>query len=368
MNASDPVLQLRGVSKRFGNVEAVTSISFAMERGNIVALLGPSGCGKTTTLRMIAGFTEPDEGEISIGGRDMKGVRPYDRNIGLVFQDYALFPHLTVGQNVGYGLAQRGFPKEKITRKVREMLELVQLSGYEKRLPASLSGGQQQRVALARSIATSPDLMLLDEPLSALDAKLRQELRFELKRTLASVQCTALIVTHDQEEAMSLADHVVVMHAGRIVQQGPPAAIYDKPNSRLVADFVGRTNWFNGRIDGHYNGGHHFLAAEGHFSVTGIVPPANKISHLCVRPERLTILSPDADIGGYNVLDGNLAAVAHLGAEIHYLVETSSGNSVLIIEHNRDQRIPERGAVLRIGFRPGDGILIPADTTIERGS
>jgi putative spermidine/putrescine transport system ATP-binding protein/putrescine transport system ATP-binding protein len=356
-----PVLELRHVGKRFGGIAAVSDISFSMEKGQILALLGPSGCGKTTTLRMIAGFAEPDQGEIRIGGRNMKGIRPYERNVGLVFQDYALFPHLTVAQNIAYGLYQRGLTKGEIALQVGKMLELVRLEGYEQRRPAGLSGGQQQRVALARSMAIAPDLMLLDEPLSALDAKLRQELRFELKRTLAAAQCTALVVTHDQEEAMSLADHVVVMHAGRILQQGPPATIYDAPDSRLVGDFIGRANWFEGLIDGQDEGGHYFRTAEGRFVIAKGPKFGEQACHLCVRPERLTILPPDAAAGDYNLFEGNLAAVAYLGAEIHYLVETAAGHPILVIEHNRDQRIPDPGTALRIGFRPGDGILTRAD-------
>src|SRR5215475_5788207 len=225
------VLEVRNVSKRYGTTSAVSDVSFSVRSGQILALLGPSGCGKTTTLRMIAGFVDPDEGTIEIGGRDMRDVRPHERNVGLVFQDYALFPHLSVEQNVAYGLRQRGDARDAIARRVEEMLTLVHLKGFEARRPPGLSGGQQQRVAI------TPEVMLLDEPLSALDAKLRQELRFELKQILQAARCTTLIVTHDQEEAMSLADEIIVMDHGRVLQQGNAAGIYNAPSSRAVAEF-----------------------------------------------------------------------------------------------------------------------------------
>jgi putative spermidine/putrescine transport system ATP-binding protein/putrescine transport system ATP-binding protein len=362
MSNDAPTLELHHVGKRFGHVEAVRDVSLIAEKGQIIALLGPSGCGKTTTLRMIAGFFEPDDGHIRIGGREMKGIRPYERNVGLVFQDYALFPHLTVAQNIGYGLVQRGYMKSRIGARVAEMLDLVRLDGYEDRRPAELSGGQQQRVALARALAITPELMLLDEPLSALDARLRQELRFELKRTLAIAQCTALIVTHDQEEAMSLADHIVVMHGGRILQQGSSASIYGTPNSRRVADFIGRANWFDGKVDGECADGGHFLAPEGRFAFTaGTEPPAHA-RHLGVRPERLIILPGGAATDALNVFEGSLAAVAHLGAEIHYVIETAGPRPFLVIEQNRDQAIPPLGTVLWVGFRPADAILTLADS------
>ncbi len=217
-------------------------------------------------------------------------------------------------------------------------------------------------MALARSLAIAPELMLLDEPLSALDARLRQELRFELKHTLSIAQCTALVVTHDQEEAMSLADHVIVMHDGRVLQQGSPATIYGAPNSRRVADFIGRANWFEGRVDGGCGDGRRFLTEEGPFVVATGPEPTGQFCHLGVRPERLVILPPGVAAGQLNVFEGSLAAVAHLGAEIHYVIETAAGHPVLVIEQNRDQAIPSLGTTLRVGFRPADGILTAVDS------
>jgi ABC-type Fe3+/spermidine/putrescine transport system ATPase subunit len=355
-----PVLEMRHVSKRYGSAAAVTDISFSVQSGQILALLGPSGCGKTTTLRMVAGFVKPDEGSIRIGGRDMRDVRPHERNVGLVFQDYALFPHLTVEQNIAYGLRQRGDDKDSIAIRVIELLSLVRLRGFEGRRPDGLSGGQQQRVALARAMAITPEVMLLDEPLSALDAKLRQELRFELKQILQAARCTTLIVTHDQDEAMSLADEIIVMHRGQILQQGDAAAIYHAPRSRTVAEFIGRTNWFEGRLGGTVTSQlREFVAAEGSFMVPAGIPTENAISQFCVRPERLRILPTDQPEGkNLNLLHGKLVSAAYLGSEIHHAVALDSGRTILCVEQNQDQPLPIIGTRLTLGFRPVDCIMI----------
>jgi len=354
------VLELRNVSKRYGNASAVSEVSFSVRSGQILALLGPSGCGKTTTLRMIAGFVDPDEGTIEIGGRDMRDVRPHERNVGLVFQDYALFPHLSVEQNVAYGLRQRGDARDAIARRVEEMLTLVHLEGFEARRPAGLSGGQQQRVALARAMAITPDVMLLDEPLSALDAKLRQELRFELKQILQAARCTTLIVTHDQEEAMSLADEIIVMDRGRILQRGIAAAIYHTPRTRTVAEFIGRTNWFEGKLGEAITPAlREFASDEGRFVVAADAAIDSAIAQFCVRPERLRILTGDEAVGeDLNLVHGTLLSAAYLGSEIHHAVKLSSGRTIICIEQNRDQALPAAGAQIRIVFRPSDCILI----------
>ena len=263
------------MTKRFGGLAAVDGVSLEVRRGQIVSLLGPSGCGKTTTLRLIAGFESPDEGTVLIGGVDVRGKRPYERNVGLLFQDYALFPHMTVEQNIAYGMRHRGIERSAIPRHTAEMLSLVKLDGFEKRWPNQLSGGQQQRVALARALATKPDVMLLDEPLSALDAKLRQELRSELKEILTSVGTTSIVVTHDQEEAMSMAERVIVQNRGRIIQQGTPYDIYARPTNEFVAEFVGRSNSFRGRLGDEVEPGlRTFETAEG-FSL--VVPSPTEL-------------------------------------------------------------------------------------------
>jgi ABC-type Fe3+/spermidine/putrescine transport system ATPase subunit len=360
-----PILELRGVGKHFGPLTAVGDVSFSVEKGEIVALLGPSGCGKTTTLRMIAGFLQPDEGSIRIAGRDMTLVPPYERNIGLVFQDYALFPHLSVEQNIAYGLRQRGFEQKRISARVREMVDLVRLGGYAAQRPTLLSGGQQQRVALARAIAIAPELMLLDEPLSALDAKLRQELRFELKRILLTARCTAVVVTHDQEEAMSLADRVIVMDRGRILQEGAPTAVYSRPASREVAELMGRANWFEGEVGNIVDGHREFLSRDGRLLISDQPDLVGHPCRLCVRPERLMILGETSANDRLNIIDGKVTSVAHLGSEIHYEIQLPSGHVVLVFEQNRDQALPGIGTALRLGFRPGDGVLIPKDRAAD---
>ncbi len=238
------VLELREVSKHYPTHHAVDAVSLEVERGSLFALLGPSGCGKTTTLRMVAGFEEPTCGEVLLNGERINHLRPYERNVSTVFQNYALFPHLTVQGNVEFGLRRRG-ERDLLTR-VRDVLELVRLAGKESRMPGQLSGGERQRVALARSLVLSPDVLLLDEPLSALDPNLRKQVRAELKSLQRRVGITFLIVTHDQEEALSMSDRIAVMNGGRLEQVGTPEDIYLRPRTRFVAEFMGAMNWVNG--------------------------------------------------------------------------------------------------------------------------
>ncbi len=239
-----PVLELRGVSKRFPSHTAVDNVSLTVERGCLFALLGPSGCGKTTTLRMIAGFEQPTSGEILLNGKDIAPLRPYERNVSTVFQNYALFPHLTARENIEFGLRRKGMGE--IDRRVREVVELVKMEGKEDREPARLSGGEKQRVALARSLVLEPEILLLDEPLSALDPILRKQVRGELKSLQRKVGITFIIVTHDQDEAMAMADTIAVMHQGRLEQVGAPREIYLQPATRFVAGFLGAVNWIDG--------------------------------------------------------------------------------------------------------------------------
>lgn len=238
-----PILELREISKRFSTHLAVDHVSLAIEKGSFYSLLGPSGCGKTTTLRMIAGFEEATSGDITLNGRRINDLRPYQRSVSTVFQNYALFPHLRVRENIEFGLRRQGLPD--IARRVREVLELVRLTGKEDRFPAQLSGGEKQRVALARSLVVRPDVLLLDEPLSALDPNLRGAVRAELKALQRQVGTTFLFITHDQEEAMALSDRIAVMHRGKLEQQGTPEEIYLRPATRFVAGFLGSVNWFD---------------------------------------------------------------------------------------------------------------------------
>ncbi len=243
----DTVLELRALTKHFPTHQAVTGISFAIKRGEFFGLVGPSGCGKTTTLRLIAGFESPTSGEILLNGSSIAGRPPYRRNVSTVFQNYALFPHLTVGQNVAFGLERRGgLSKSDIRERVNRTLELVQLSGKESRLPNQISGGERQRVAVARSLILEPQMLLLDEPLSALDPKLRKQMRKELKDVQRRVGIAFLFITHDQEEALSMSDRLAVMNAGRLEQTGTPRELYRQPASRFVADFLGEVNWIDG--------------------------------------------------------------------------------------------------------------------------
>ena len=243
-----PLVRFDGVSKRFGAETAVNNVSLSIYESEFFALLGPSGCGKTTLMRLLAGFETPDAGRITLAGQDLAGMPPHRRPVNMMFQSYALFPHLSVEQNIGFGLKQQGMPKGQIADRVVEMLALVRLQGLARRKPHQLSGGQRQRVALARAIAPNPKMLLLDEPLAALDKKLREETQFELIALQQRLGMTFLIVTHDQEEAMVTADRIAVMREGQIVQIGRPAEVYETPNSRYVADFIGDVNLFEGAV------------------------------------------------------------------------------------------------------------------------
>jgi ABC-type Fe3+/spermidine/putrescine transport system ATPase subunit len=363
MQASpETIIEFRGVIKRFGATAAVDHVTFSVGAGETVSLLGPSGCGKTTTLRLISGFEDPDEGVIEIAGESMIGKRPYERNVGLLFQHYALFPHMTVAENIAYGLKHRHWPKAEIGDRVSEMLRLVQLQGFEGRRPGQMSGGQQQRVALARVLATRPKLVLLDEPLSALDAKLREELRLELKQILTAVGSTTIVVTHDQDEAMSLADHIIVMNRGRIEQQGTPDEIYMQPRTAFVAAFIGRANWFHGRIS-RTSGDAFFRLTTDTGTALAIRDPGSARSEkwsVCIRPERLSVAGPDAkaDRSGDNLLPGQVVDVVNMGAEIHYIVDSAEGRT-MVVEPNREGPRVRKGDNIRLLFRAEDCVVLP---------
>jgi spermidine/putrescine transport system ATP-binding protein len=306
-------VELRGVTKRFDDAVAVDSVDLAVRSGEFLSLLGPSGCGKTTTLRLIAGFEQPDEGAILIDGSDVAGLPPYKRDVNTVFQSYALFPHLSVLDNVAYGLKQRGLSREQRHTRALEALDLVRLQGFAARKPRQLSGGQQQRVALARALVMQPKVLLLDEPLGALDLKVRRELQIELKRIQNEVGITFVYVTHDQEEALSMSNRVAVMNGGRIEQLGAPTEIYDAPATRFVADFIGETN---------------FIEHDGHV--------------VAVRPERIRL----SRNGGAGVR-GEIVTAMVVGPAIQCLVKTDNGQEVLV----RKQREGEEEEALREGER-----------------
>jgi len=325
-----PFVRIEKVTKKFGDFTAVDSVSLDIWKGELFCLLGGSGCGKSTLLRMLAGFETPTEGRISIDGQDMAGIPPYERPTNMMFQSYALFPHMTVEKNVAYGLLRDGMKRDEVRDKVAEMLKLVQLTGFAHRKPDQLSGGQRQRVALARSLIKRPKLLLLDEPLGALDKKLREETQFELIKIQDTLGVTFIVVTHDQEEAMTLSTRIGVMNAGRIVQVGEPPEIYEYPNSKFVADFIGSVNMFEGRVtedepnfirlavpelDGEIHVGH------------GVSCTLNQLLWYAIRPEkiRLTRARPE---GVRNAFPVWVEDVAYMGNLSIYRTKLASGKYV----------------------------------------
>jgi spermidine/putrescine transport system ATP-binding protein len=306
-------IDLIGVNKAFGNLVAVREISLTVQKGEFFSIIGPSGCGKTTTLRMIAGFEDPTQGRIMVGGRDVTGVRPYHRAVNTVFQSYALFPHLDVFENVAFGLREARRPRAEIVERVTQVIKLVQLEGRERASPRQLSGGQQQRVALARALVNQPEVLLLDEPLGALDLKLRAELQTELKDLHRAVGVTFCYVTHDQGEAFSMSDRVAVMNAGVLEQVGAPEEVYHRPQTLFVADFVGASNRLSGRVTGSRQAGRYRVAIEGVGERAVAGPDGLEVGSsvvVVVRPEELVLNGAGGDPVDATVID-----VAFLGAQ-----------------------------------------------------
>jgi putative spermidine/putrescine transport system ATP-binding protein len=322
---------LAGVGKRYGSVVALETLDLDIQEGEFLTLLGPSGCGKTTTLRLIAGFVDPTTGRILIDGEDVTGLPPQKRSIGMVFQDYALFPHLTIEENIGFGLRERGVARADTRRRVGELLDLVRLSGVERRYPAELSGGQQQRVAVARAVAHPPRVLLMDEPLGALDLKLREAMQLEIRRIQQTLRITTVYVTHDQGEAMTLSDRIAVMSGGRLVQLGTAAEVYGRPCTRFVADFVGKINLLDGRVVGDEG---HWWAVEVARTVLRAprngAPKEGRVITVGVRPEQLRLLSPEADPGGRNALRGSVIRTSFAGNLVHVAVDVGEGLVVVV--------------------------------------
>ena len=333
---AEPYIRIEGITKKFGEFAAVDNVSLDVYRGEIFCLLGGSGCGKTTLLRMLAGFETPTSGRVSIDGVDMHGVPPYERPVNMMFQSYALFPHMTVEQNVGFGLRQEGLPRAEVATRVADMLAIVKLEGFEKRKPHQLSGGQRQRVALARSLVKRPKVLLLDEPLGALDKKLREHTQFELVNIQERLGVTFIVVTHDQEEAMTLASRIGVMNRGRIVQVGTPRDIYEFPNTRFVAEFIGNVNMFEGRIvedePDHVTiqsaelGGQLYI---GH----GVSTAPDAVVWAAVRPEKM-LLTREPPPSQYNRGEGVIKEIAYMGDLSVYLVQLDSGKTVRVTHPN----------------------------------
>jgi spermidine/putrescine transport system ATP-binding protein len=350
-DARQPVAELRDVSKSFGDVVAARDLNLRIGEGEFLSFLGPSGCGKTTALRMLAGFERPSAGQVLIGGSVVNDLEPYRRPVNMVFQSYALFPHLTVADNIGYGLRQRRprMARSEISEKVGRALEIVRLTGFESRRIWEMSGGQQQRVALARAIVNEPKLLLLDEPLAALDRKLRKEMQIELQDLQRSLGITFVLVTHDQEEALSLSDRICVMRAGRIVQIGTPQELYDEPASRYVADFVGTSNFFDGRVSG-LSGGRGTLSLDAGFALAARASAglsAGNPACISVRPEQIR-LSADHTEGAFEVSIQNRI---FLGEHTEYLVQHAALGSIIVLA-------PRRAEIGARGFSAGDKAFV----------
>ncbi|HVZ14384.1 MAG TPA: ABC transporter ATP-binding protein [Bauldia sp.] len=329
--AAKPFIEFRHVTKRFGDFTAVDDISLAVYEREFFALLGPSGCGKTTMMRMVAGFDEPTAGEIMLDGKNLAGVPPYKRPSNMMFQSYALFPHMTVEANVAFGLKQEGMPKDQIATRVEEMLKMVKLTPFAQRKPHQLSGGQRQRVALARSLAKKPKVLLLDEPLGALDKKLREETQFELTDLQVDLGLTFVIVTHDQEEAMTLADRIAVMNHGKIIQVGTPAEIYEQPNSKYVADFIGNINLLEGHVVSAAGGSVRMDCKGTGATVVAeqeLQAQAGDTAWFAVRPEKIAVsLAAPAD-PSVNAIEGQVWDIGYLGDISVYHVRLASGATV----------------------------------------
>ncbi len=366
MEPATPFVRLAGVTKRHGRLAAVDDLSLTLARGEFFALLGPSGCGKTSLLRLIAGFETPDAGRILIDGVDMTETPPHRRPVNMMFQTYALFPHMNVARNIGFGLVQDGVAQPEIKRRVAEMLRLVQLEGLGERRPDQLSGGQKQRVALARALAKRPKLLLLDEPLAALDRRLREETQFELMHLQKSFGVTFLVVTHDQREAMAMASRIAVMRAGRIEQIGSPAEIYERPNSSYVARFIGEINLLDGEI---VAAGQDFVSVS---TAVGFVNAACAITlapgrpvAVAVRPERILVTALDlaqASPSPINALEGKIEEKAYLGDVTLYQIRLAGGLVLRAARQNADPgaHVFEQGDKVLARFAPEAASVLPS--------
>src|SRR6476661_3118333 len=335
-----PEIRLEGLEKRYGDVVAVDGVSLDIVAGEFFSLLGPSGCGKTTTLRMVGGFEYPTTGRVLLRGRDVTKDPPDKRAVNMVFQQYALFPHLTVGDNIAFGPKRQGLPKDETRRRVGEVLDLGRLPGYEKRRPNQLSGGQQQRVALARALANRPNVLLLDEPLGALDLKLRRQLQVELKRIQSEVGITFVYVTHDQEEALTMSDRIAVMHAGRVEQLGTPETLYERPGTRFVADFIGTTNLLAGAIES-IDGEAALVRLEGGDAcrVVGRDLVAGQTIEISIRPESILMKpSNGASPDGVPPMRAQVEQVAYMGGTVQYQVRTHGGLSITVLAPKTGER------------------------------
>ncbi|MBC8035933.1 MAG: ABC transporter ATP-binding protein, partial [Rhizobiales bacterium] len=341
-----------------GDQVAVNGVSFTVDRGEHLTLLGPSGCGKTTILRSLAGLVTPTSGEIHIAGRRVNDIPIHKRNIGLVFQNYALFPHKTIHDNVAFGLKYRNISRDEITRKVKRALDIVRLPGVEKKVPSELSGGQQQRIALARAIVIEPDVLLLDEPLSALDANLREEMRTEIKTIQREVGITTIFVTHDQEEALAMSDRIVVMNRGVVEQEGTPEDVYNAPASRFVASFLGQSNLLDGVVKS-VKAGEASVALDGAAAIRAFAPQSlksgDKVTAI-VRAQKILVGAPSK---GANSIKGKVLTTAYLGGTASYVIE--AGPLRLNAINPIAGKVYREGETVTVNFAPEDCVLLGAD-------
>jgi len=348
-------IRLDRLTKKFGEVVAVDNVTLEVEKGKFVTLLGPSGSGKTTILNMVAGFEEPTSGDILVNGRSVVNIPPFKRNIGMVFQNYALFPHMTVFENIAFPLTNRKVSSRDVRARVHEVLELVKLSGYERRYPKQLSGGQQQRIALARAIIFSPQVLLMDEPLGALDKKLREHMQLELKQLHGELGITVVSVTHDQSEALTMSDMVVVLNLGRIEQVGKPDEIYEKPQTRFVADFIGETNFFEGRVMGRRENVF-FIRTSGGIDIQVEHPGElkNDAVSLSIRPEKILLL--DGKSFKNNTYTGRVEQIIYVGEITKLKLSLQEGREAVMIKLHTHKGAPklEKGSPVRIGWDRDD--------------
>jgi spermidine/putrescine transport system ATP-binding protein len=347
-------IRLDRVTKRFDEVVAVDGLSLEIPRGSFFALLGPSGCGKTTTLRMIGGFEEPDEGVIYLGDQPVTGLPPYKRDVNTVFQSYALFPHLSIFENVAFGLRRRGVRGDQVKGRVRQILGLVDLGGVEQRKPRQLSGGQQQRVALARALVNNPQVLLLDEPLGALDLKLRKQMQLELKRIQSEMGITFVHVTHDQEEAMTMADAIAVMNHGRIEQLGRPSELYERPKTSFVARFLGASNLLAGTVD---DAGAVRLESGAVVRVADPLPPRGTSIAVGIRPEKLRLGGGGG--GEANRLSGTVKELSYVGVATQYVIDTTDGLLAVYVQNTEpgSTAVPP-GTVVELSFGPESAFVV----------
>jgi spermidine/putrescine transport system ATP-binding protein len=365
----DSVVVLDQVVKRFGSMVAVDRLDLEIRRGEFFSMLGPSGCGKTTTLRMIGGFETPTEGMVRINGQDVTDIPAYKRNVNTVFQSYGLFPHLSVYDNVAFGLRRRKVDEKEVERRVTEALELVNLAGYGKRRRAQLSGGQQQRVALARALVNRPQVLLLDEPLGALDLKLRKQMQLELKRIQKEVGITFVFVTHDQEEAMTISDRIAVMNKGHIEQLGPPEEVYERPATVFVAEFLGASNLLDGTFRGAQNGlGTVELDSGASVQIPGgTARRAGERLRIGVRPEKIHILpGGTAPAANQNSIAATLRSAVFAGVSFQYFFQTKEGREMTAFDRNASgAAVAGPGEVVRLAWAPEHTFVIPVEDAAQ---